>query len=422
MPMGEMNLIVSGRSFGRALYGLFSLGLAVVLYLPASAAQEGVTLQTPQQANDRIRSLSSSAHTSSHDYVIGNGDLLTINVFDVPELDRDVRVSQSGTIGIPLVPVRLSVRGLTESQAEQKIAEVLAANGLVSHPEVGVTVKEHKSKPITIIGAVQHPMVYEADRQVTLLEALAEAGGISADAGDTVIITRARSSAFSEVADATPPAIDLPPGVAASSEPPEISEAKETAPAQAKQAVASTGSAFPSAEELKKVPAVPMTSPAPEPKGPSKPGDATVLTINLNNLLETGDMASNVVLQAGDVVTVPHGGIVYVLGAVVRPGGFVVANDRSELTTLKILALAGGQSRDANLAHAYIIRKDGQGHQTQTEIDLKKILAMKEEDPQVRASDILYVPNSVAKQVLYKSLELAIAMGSSVAIYRAAYH
>src|SRR6202022_4693873 len=101
--------------------------------------------------------------------------------------------SQTGTIGLPLVPVRPHISGLTELQAEQKIAEVLEANGLVSHPQVSVAVKERKSKPITIVGAVPHPMVYQADRQVTLLDVLAEAGGINGDAGESVIITRAET-------------------------------------------------------------------------------------------------------------------------------------------------------------------------------------------------------------------------------------
>ena len=114
-----------------------------------------------------------------HDYIIGAGDTISIDVFDVKELSRDVRVSQTGTIGIPLVPVRLQVKGLTETQAEQKIAEVLQANGLVSHPEVSVSVKDRKSKPITVVGAVPRPMVYQAERPVSLLEVLAEAGGVS---------------------------------------------------------------------------------------------------------------------------------------------------------------------------------------------------------------------------------------------------
>jgi protein involved in polysaccharide export with SLBB domain len=145
----------------------------MLVLAPSSRAQ--AVLETPQQVNDRIRSLSASLRITPHDYVIGSGDLLNIDVFDVKELSREVRVSQTGSIGIPLVPVRLHVAGLTEVQAEQKIREVLEANGLVSHPEVSVSVKERRSKPITIVGAVLHPLVYQADRPVTLLEALAEA-------------------------------------------------------------------------------------------------------------------------------------------------------------------------------------------------------------------------------------------------------
>src|ERR1700726_4675726 len=174
----------------------------VVLAFPCNAQ----TVETFQQTNDRIRAFSAASRAvPSHDYIIGSGDLLALQVFDVQELSREVRVSQTGTIAIPLVPVRLHVSGLTEAQAQLKIAEVLEANGLVSHPEVSVTVKERKSKPITVVGAVPHPMVYQADRQVTLVEVLAEAGGISNDAGDTVIITRLETD---PVSDAEPPAIN----------------------------------------------------------------------------------------------------------------------------------------------------------------------------------------------------------------------
>src|ERR1700719_258561 len=172
------------------------------------------TVETPQETNDRIRALSATARYVPHDYIIGSGDTISIDVFDVKELSRDVRVSQTGTIGLPLIPVRLQVKGLTETQAEQKIAEVLQANGLVSHPEVSVSVKDRKSKPITVVGAVPRPMVYQADRPVTLLEVLAEAGGVSVDAGDTAIVTRP----ISEPADTSQaPAVSnedvIPPSV-----------------------------------------------------------------------------------------------------------------------------------------------------------------------------------------------------------------
>jgi len=156
----------------------------------ASSVYAQTSLETQQQTNDRIRAVSSRTATPSHDYMVGRGDLITLEVFDIPEFSREVRVSQTGTIGIPLVPVRLYVVGLSELQVQQKVAEVLAANGLVSHPQVMVSVKEKRSKPITIVGAVVHPMVYQADHPVTLVQVLAEAGGISADAGDTVIVTR----------------------------------------------------------------------------------------------------------------------------------------------------------------------------------------------------------------------------------------
>src|ERR1700737_5470511 len=146
-----------------ALY-LASALLGTLVLAPSSCAQ---TVEPSQQLNDRIRALSQVKTTQPHDYVIGSGDLLSVQVFDVPELTRDLRVSQTGTIGIPLVSVRLHVAGLTEIQTERKIQEVLEANGLVSHPEVSVVVKEKKSKPITIVGAVSHPMVYQAATQLT---------------------------------------------------------------------------------------------------------------------------------------------------------------------------------------------------------------------------------------------------------------
>jgi hypothetical protein len=93
--------------------------LGFLVLAPSSDAQQAV-LETPQQVNDRIRSMSASARVMPHDYVIGNGDLLDLEVFDVKELSREVRVSQTGSIGIPLVPVRLHVAGLTEIRPSKK--------------------------------------------------------------------------------------------------------------------------------------------------------------------------------------------------------------------------------------------------------------------------------------------------------------
>ncbi|MGB2670160.1 MAG: polysaccharide biosynthesis/export family protein [Candidatus Acidiferrum sp.] len=387
--------------------------LGLVVLAPPSRAQ--AVLETPQQTNDRIRELSAAAHMEPHEYVIGNGDLLSIEVFDVKELSRDVRVSQTGTIGIPLVPVRLHISGLTEIQAEQKIAEVLEADGLVTHPEVSVTVKERKSKPITVVGAVAHPLVYQADRQVTLLEVLAEAGGLANDAGDEVIITRpARQMAF----DDSEPSANAPVGAApAKSQSIKSQSAPAAAPPAASYSSGTTGeppelpAANSSSAQSTDAAAVPASSSATD-----------TITVNLYQLMEAGNIKNNILLQAGDVVTVPHAGIVYVLGAVARPGGFVLTNDREQLNTLKILALAGGFTQTAKTDHAVVIRKDAQGQQHEVQLDLKKILKREAEDMQLQPSDILYVPDSAAKQALLKSLEFGIALGSGVALYRLAYH
>lgn len=414
IALGAVRLKTQARFASRR--SVFVCLVAGLIFAPALFGQgQDVSVGgTPEQANERIRALSAGTRSIAHDYVIGRGDLLSVLVFDVPELTREVRVSQSGTISIPLVPTRLQVAGLTEIQTEQKIAEVLEANGLVSHPEVGVTVKEHRSRPITIVGAVTHPMVYEADRDVTLVEALAEAGGISNDAGDTVIVTRSRTATFTEVPSPGPVTSGAAPGAG---EPPELDSSAAPGPAQKTDAPSAVSPAFPSARHVAR-----NSNASAAPNANTPESVANILTVNLNELLESGDTRNNLSLQGGDIVTVPHAGIVYVLGAVNRPGGFVVSNDRTQLTTLKVLSLAGGLTKIARLRHAYIIRKDDQGKQVQTEVDLKNILDRKAEDLTMRASDVLYIPDDRSKEVLLRAVEMGIAAGSAIAIFRVANH
>src|SRR5207245_10746531 len=95
--------------------------LLVSLVLPPSRGAQQAVLETPQQVNDRIRSMSAAARVMPHDYVIGNGDLLDLEVFDVKELSREVRVIQTGSIGIPVVPVRLLVVFLVDVTATPTI-------------------------------------------------------------------------------------------------------------------------------------------------------------------------------------------------------------------------------------------------------------------------------------------------------------
>ena len=388
------------------------------LGIPASAQSN---LETQQQANDRIKQLSHDTVIPSRDYMIGRGDVVGVEVFDIPELSRELRVSQTGTIGIPLVPVRLYVAGLTELQAQQKIAEVLEANGLVSDPQVMVTVKEKKSNTITIVGAVAHPLVYQADRPVTLVQALAEAGGIAPDAGDTVIVTRTETGKTASSNSNEPPEIGVEDPIPAGNP---GAAAAQPVPADAtssKSPSSNPQNSFPSAEKATANAGV-DTAASPPPISandiaPPMPA-ANTITVNLSELLERGNAQNNIALEGGDIVTVPHAGIVYALGAVQKPGGFVSANDRAQLSTLKVLALAGGLTSVAKRDQAVIIRKDSLGNQQSIPVDLAKIIQRKSEDVRLMPSDILYIPDNKAKAALVRAAEIGITIGSALTIYR----
>jgi protein involved in polysaccharide export with SLBB domain len=109
---------------------------------------------------------------------------------------------------------------------------------------------------------------------------------------------------------------------------------------------------------------------------------------------------------------------VYALGAVQRPGGFVANNDRAQLSTLKLLALAGGMTRIAKKDRALIIRKDATGKQLAIPVDLGKIVAQKSEDVRLMPSDILYVPDNATKAALIRATEIGLAVGTGLVIYR----
>ncbi|HEX2713649.1 MAG TPA: polysaccharide biosynthesis/export family protein [Candidatus Acidoferrales bacterium] len=332
--------------------------LLAMLLLVTSAAFSQEKLETAQDTNERIHQLAAALPVKQSDYVIGTGDLLHIEVFDVPELSREVRVGSSGYISLPLLPAKVRTSGLTAFQLEEKLAELLQANGLVSHPQVTVFIKEQRSQPITVTGAVTHPFVYQAIRPTTLLEVLTEAGGIAADAGGTVIVTRT--------------ATEVPAGEAEGS--------------------GNSGTAS----------SPPMT-----------------ITISLNDLLESADMKFNIPLVGGDVVTVPRAGVVYVVGAVDKPGGFVLASDREQMTTLKVLALAGGLRSTAKPRQAVILRKNSDtGQRQEVPVDVSKILERKAEDVRLQANDILFVPDSTGKKALRRTGEIALGLASGVALFR----
>jgi polysaccharide export outer membrane protein len=126
--------------------------------------------------------------------------------------------------------------------------------------------------------------------------------------------------------------------------------------------------------------------------------DVTTLSISKN----PAEMAaSNVELQPGDTLIVPKAGIVYVLGEVTRPGGYVL-NSTGGITVLQVVAVAGGPTHAASAGKTRLLRRTENGFQEQ-QIDLKKLLRGQAHDVSVRDEDILFVPTSGIKTALNAS-------------------
>jgi polysaccharide export outer membrane protein len=122
-------------------------------------------------------------------------------------------------------------------------------------------------------------------------------------------------------------------------------------------------------------------------------------------------------LTPGDTVQVSRAGLVYVIGEVVRPGGFAV-DPAQGLTVVQALSLAWGPARNAATSKALLIREQ-KGGRTLTTLDLKRMLRGQEPDQPVRDRDILFVPDSTAKNLWNRTMEAAIQSAVGVTIYSA---
>ncbi len=368
--VGGVSILSNQNVRGVLRPSMYSCARTVILFVlavPSVFAQQQKTAVPPDvpnkpisrvaaETNDRIAQLALASDVKQGDYLIGSGDLLGIEVFDVPELSREVRVNETGYISLPLMPSKVRAAGLNPFQLQDKLAELLQTNGLVSTPQVTVSVKEQHSQPITVIGAVKNPMVIQALRKTTLLQALSQAGGIADDAGATVIVTRPR---------------------------PDVSDSAD-------------------------------------PSAASTPAAPQSFTISLSDVLESNNAEFNIPLTGGDVVSVPRAGIIYVVGAVIRPGGFLMQNDLDRMTMLKMLSLAGGATNTAKLKNAVILRKNpNTGTRDQVPVNLSKILSMKSQDIAMQSNDILFVPDSNGLKALHRAGDVALTLTSGIGIVAA---
>lgn len=124
----------------------------------------------------------------------------------------------------------------------------------------------------------------------------------------------------------------------------------------------------------------------------------------------------NPTIESGDTIVVPKAGQVYVVGDVVRPGGYLMDHDE-QLTIVQALALAQGANHTAQLKHSTIIRKTDTGRK-EIPVDVEKILTMKSKDLALVDNDILFIPLSKAKAAVHRSVEAILQTAVGAASYR----
>jgi polysaccharide export outer membrane protein len=222
----------------------------------------------------------------------------------------------------------------------------------IRHPQVQLNVVESHSQPVSVFGAVRNPGAYQLEGQKNLTEILSMAGGLRPDAGRILKLTRR--------AESSP--IPLP------------SAARDST------------------------------------------GNFTVAEVNVEELVRGSNPSSNVEVRPYDVISVPPAELVYVVGQVRKPGGFIMTG-REDFTVLQAVSMAEGLDRTAAPKKARIIRKATKSGRIEIQVNLERILSGRDPDMPMQAEDVLFVPNSAAKNAGMKTLDAIIQTATGIAVY-----
>jgi len=266
---------------------------------------------------------------------IGPGDLLSVVVFDTPELSTSVRVSQDGEVNLPVLG-RIHLAGVNTIDAARKIEQELRTRRLLLEPHVTVFIAEYASQGATVMGEVRTPGVYPTLGTRRLLDMISVAGGLQPTAGKTASIIHRD-----------------------------------------------------------------------DPQHP----------VNITLQSHPGALSAqeNPVILPGDTIVVAKAGIVYVIGDVLKPGGFLIDNN-TPISVMQSLSLAGGWDKTAALSKVKLIRKTPEGRE-EVDLDLKHVTNGSQADLKVTDGDIIFVPSSVGKTMAYRGVEAAISTATGIATY-----
>ncbi|HYK34997.1 polysaccharide biosynthesis/export family protein [Alloacidobacterium sp.] len=139
------------------------------------------------------------------------------------------------------------------------------------------------------------------------------------------------------------------------------------------------------------------------------------VTIPLQSGSATMYAQENPIILPGDTIVVAKAGVVYVIGDVLKPGGFLIDNN-TPISLMQSLSLAGGWDKTAALSKTKLIRKTSEGRE-EIDLDLKHVAYGSQADMSVQDGDIIFVPSSVSKTMTYRGIEAAISLTSSLLLY-----
>ena len=291
--------------------------------------------------------------TSLQSYTLGPEDKLTVKVLDLEEIsDKDTyRVDMRGNLNLP-VAGRVHVSGMTVEQAEAEVEKRLGS--VLQDPEVTISVSEFRPQPVSVLGAVRNPGVVQVVGRKPLYEVLSLAGGLNADAGNTIKVTRA----------------------------------KQYGPLPLSNAVDDTT------------------------------GQYRVAELSVRDVMNAKSPEQNIAIAPHDVVSVPKADLIYVIGCVKKSGGFTLSEREKISALQALSLAEGLDRAAASSKAKILRSVCNSDNRIEIPVNLKKILAGKSGDIPLLANDILFVPTSAAKNAALRGLESAIYIGTGIAIYR----
>jgi len=286
--------------------------------------------------------LSSSAEgePDQTNYVLGPGDEISIRVLDSTDIpDKPVRVDSDGQIALPLVG-RIQAVGKSVTLLETEITDRLRK--YIKSPQVSVNVTDFGSQPVSVLGAVMAPGVYQLNGTKPLAQVIALAKGFTPDAGGRIRIASYQRSS------------------------------------------------------------------TPADSGIVELGNLSVTEVSVDELLSSSSAVGAIPIRAHDVITVPKARLVYVIGEVRKPGAHMLSN-RESISVLEAIFMAEGILPSASPQHAKLLRLDAKtAKRSETDLDLKRILAGKADNVLLQPNDILLIPKNAVRAVGLRTIEAVI--------------